>query len=86
MNRAFRWLAGLFVAPEPENSRIAAAETAQDRRDGRLPDPQSMGDPRGGVRVNHLPFQFQPGYHRTGCLMRFEIDRDHQTCRCECHG
>lgn len=75
-----RWLAALrhlFVAPEPENSRIAAAETAQDRREGRLYS--GHGLPAAQV-VGTLD-----GYHTVGCLMRDEIKRHHFDCPCECH-
>lgn len=79
MNRAFRWLAALFVAPEPENSRIAAAETAQDRREGRLPI--NLGT---NVKTPH-GYPIPDGYHSQGCLMRFEVERPHHDCPCECH-
>lgn len=75
------WLRHLFVAPEPENSRIAAAETAQDRKDGRLYDFIAAE----ASKANRAPLAYLDGYHRNGCLMRQEAQRHHAECPCECH-
>ena len=72
------WLRHLFVADPATNTRIAAAETAQDRKEGRLPVIHPVVEATTGTRT-------PPGYHGVGCLMRFEVYRHHHDCTCWCH-